>query len=148
MKQLLTTFACLIPNLVFASPLYLECRVNGKSFDQTFSETVGVKIDGETIDVVSEEFPMFGRVQASDTSYRATKRFTSQKGVKYFFSIEIDRVSGRFMAYETAAYPDRKIYNTTGSGPCTKVSESRFLGTRSNQSKSPVKITIRNSHTN
>lgn len=112
------------------APTYLECQVGGKSFDQVFKETVLIKIDDQMIDVVSEEFPMFAKVERSETRYSASKRFTSSKGVKYFFSIEIDRVSGRFAAYETAAYPDRKIFNTTGSGPCKKITESRFKETR------------------
>lgn len=120
--------------------------MDGKSFDQKFTETVGIKIDGDTIDVVSEEFPLFGKVQVSDTSYKATKNFTSPKGVKYFFSIELDRVSGRFIAYETSAFPDRKIYNTYGSGPCTKITESRFQTIKPNQKsqqRQPVKVMIR-----
>lgn len=120
--------------------------MDGKSFDQKFTETVGIKIDGDTIDVVSEEFPLFGKVQVSDTSYKATKNFTSPKGVKYFFSIELDRVSGRFIAYETSAFPDRKIYNTYGNGPCTKISEPRFLAIKPNQTKQQqqkIKVTIR-----
>lgn len=146
MKKFLCIFASIFCSLAMADPLFLECAVAGKSFDQKFTETVGIKIDGETIDVVSEEFPMFAKVQVSDTTYKATKNFTSPKGVKYFFSIELDRVSGRFIAYETSAFPDRKIYNTTGTGPCTKISESRFLTIKPNQSKQqqqPVKVTIR-----
>lgn len=126
MKRCLPFATLLLCSTSLAAPLYLACSVTGKSFDQKFAETVGIRIDGEMIDVVSEEFPMFGKVEVSDTHYRATKRFTSGKGVRYFFSIELDRVSGRFAAYETAAYPDRKVYNTTGSGPCRPVSESRF----------------------
>lgn len=96
------------------------------------------------IDIISEEFPMFGKVEESETTFTARKNFTSDKGVKYFFSIEIDRVSGKFIAYETAAYPNRKIYNTTGSGPCSKISGQKFstikAGVRQEQ---PVKVIIR-----
>ena len=146
MKKPVCMLVCISCSVAFASPLFLECSVTGKSFDQKFTETVGVKIDGGTIDVVSEEFPLFGKVQITETSYKATKNFTSPKGVKYFFSIELDRVSGRFIAYETSAFPDRKIYNTYGNGPCSKISESRFLTIKPNQAKQqqqPVKITIR-----
>ena len=146
MRNLVPLFALLFSTVLFAEPLYLECVVQGKSFDQKFTETVGIKIDKETIDVVSEEFPLFGKVQTTDTTYKATKNFTSPKGVKHFFSIELDRVSGRFIAYETSAFPDRKIYNTYGNGPCTKISESRFLTIKPNQNKQqqqPVKVMIR-----
>lgn len=146
MKNLVPLFALLFSTVVLAEPLYLECAVEGKSFDQKFNETVGIKIDGDTIDIVSEEFPMFGKVQATDTSYKASKNFTSPKGVKYFFSIELDRVSGRFIAYETSAFPDRKIYNTYGNGPCIKITESRFLTIKPNhqsQQRQPVKVMIR-----
>lgn len=140
MKPPILLTGLLICTTCLADTLYLECAVAGKSFDQKFTETVGIKIDGETIDVVSEEFPMFGRVSVDETRYRASRRFTNSKGVHYFFSIELDRVSGRFMAYETAAYPDRKIYNTTGTGPCTKISESRFAAIRPNQSTPPRQV--------
>ena len=143
MKKFLCILAFVCCPMAMADPLFLECAVTGKSFDQKFSETVGIKIDGGTIDVVSEEFPLFGRVQTTETSYKATKNFTSPKGVKYFFSIELDRVSGRFIAYETSAFPDRKIYNTHGNGPCTKIAESRYLAIKPNQVKQPVKVTIR-----
>lgn len=146
MKNLVTLFALLFSTAVFAEALYLECEVEGKSFDQKFTETVGIKIDGDTIDIVSEEFPMFGKVQTTETSYKAGKNFTSMKGVKYFFSIELDRISGRFIAYETSAFPDRKIYNTYGNGPCTKITESRFLTLKPNQKsqqRQPVKVIIR-----
>lgn len=146
MKRLFPITGLLIGSVCSASPLYLECAVAGKSFDQKFTETVGIKIDDEMIDVVSEEFPMFGRVATDETHYRASRRFTNSKGVRYFFSIELDRVSGRFMAYETAAYPDRKIYNTTGTGPCTKISETRFAAIRPNQNlpaKQAVRVIIR-----
>ena len=114
------------PIYVNAEPLFLECSVKGQTFDSKFEETLGVKIENGMMDIISEEFPMFGRVEGSDTSFKATKSFTSNKGVKYFFSIEIDRASGRFIAYETAAYPNRKIYNTTGSGPCKKITAEKF----------------------
>ena len=146
MKILVPLLALLFGTAVFAEPLYLECAVEGKSFDQKFNETIGIKINDMTIEVVSEEFPMFGKVQTTDTSYKATKNFTSPKGVKYFFSIELDRISGRFIAYETSAFPDRKIYNTYGNGPCTKITESRFLTLKPNQKsqqRQPVKVMIR-----
>lgn len=148
MKKLICILVFMFCSSAIAAPLFLECAVAGKSFDQKFTENVGIKIDGDMIDVVSEEFPMFGNVEVSDTSYKATKKFTSPQGVKYFFSIELDRVSGRFIAYETSAFPDRKIYNTYGNGPCTKISESRFMMIKPNQNKQqqqPVKITIRRS---
>ena len=126
-------------------PLFLECSIKGQSFDTKFQETIGIKIDQGMIDIVSEEFPMFGKVAESSTAFKTTKNFTSNKGVKYFFSIEIDRVSGRFNAYETAAYPNRKIYNTTGTGPCSKVSSQKFLSIKSGSNRSqPVKVIIRN----
>ena len=146
MKSLIPLFALLFSTVVLAEPLYLECAVEGKSFDQKFNETVGIKIDGSVIDVVSDEFPMFGKVLVSETSYKATKSFTSPKGVKYFFSIELDRISGRFIAYETSAFPDRKIYNTYGNGPCTKITEDKFLAIKPNQKsqqRQPVKVMIR-----
>ncbi len=143
MRKVLPVITVLYSLSAHANPLFLECSVEGKSFDQRFTETVGIKIVGDTIDVVSEEFPMFGKVQVTDTSYKATKNFTSPKGVKHFFSIELDRVSGRFIAYETSAFPDRKIYNTTGAGPCTKITESRFNATKPSQTKQPIKVTIR-----
>ena len=143
MRKTLLFIAVLYSLSAHADPLFLECAVAGKSFDQKFTETVGIKIAGDTIDVVSEEFPLFGKVPVTDTSYRATKNFTNPKGVKYFFSIELDRVSGRFIAYETSAFPDRKIYNTTGSGPCAKITESRFHALKPSQTKQPIKITIR-----
>ena len=126
-----------------AEPLFLECSVQGKSFDHKFDETVQIKIDQGTIDIASEEFPMFGPVDVTDTMYKATKRFTSNKGVKYFFSVEIDRVSGKFSAYETAAFPDRKIFNTTGSGPCVRVNSLNFKTTKPDRQKAPVKVIIR-----
>ena len=127
-----------------AEAIFLECAIKGTSFDSKFQETIGIKIDNGMIDVISNEFPMFGHVEESATSFKAIKNFTSTKGVKYFFSIELDRVSGRFIAYETAAYPNRKIYNTTGSGPCSKISSQRFLNLRPEQKKSPpIKIIIR-----
>ena len=146
MKKLLCISNLIFCSLAIAEPLFLECFVAGKSFDQKFTETVGIKIDSGMIDIVSEEFPMYGKVQVTDTSYKATKNFTSPKGVKYFFSIELDRVSGRFIAYETSALPNRKIYNTHGTGPCTKITEARFLAIKPNQAKQqqqPVKVTIR-----
>ena len=146
MKNLLCILASIFCSMATADPLFLACEVQGKSFDQKFTETVGIKIDNGMIDVVSEEFPMYGKVQTTDTTYKATKDFTSPKGVKYFFSIELDRVSGRFIAYETSAFPDRKIYNTYGHGPCLKTSESRFLTIKPNQTqqqRQPVKVTIR-----
>lgn len=143
MRKILPVIAFLYSISAHANPLFLECAVEGKSFDQKFTETVGIKIVGDTIDVVSEEFPMFGKVQITDTAYKATKNFTNPKGVKYFFSVELDRVSGRFIAYETSAFPDRKIYNTTGSGPCTKITESRFNVIKPSQTKQPIKVTIR-----
>lgn len=142
----LCIFALIFCSRVTADPLFLECAVQGKSFDQKFMETVGIKIDGDMIDVVSEEFSLFGKVQATETSYKATKKFTSPKGVKYFFSIELDRVSGRFIAYGTSAFPDRKIYNTYGNGPCLKTSESRFVAikpSQTQQQRQTVKVTIR-----
>ncbi len=143
MNKLVCIPIFLICSHLSAEPLFLECAVTGKSFDQKFTETVGIKIDAGMIDVVSEEFPMFGKVEIGETAYKATKNFTSPKGVKYFFSVELDRVSGMFIAYETSAFPDRKIYNTTGRGPCSKISETRFAAIRPNQSRQAVKVTIR-----
>lgn len=146
MKNVLCIIASVLCSQAIASPLFLECSVVGKSFDQKFTETVGIKIHGGMIDVISEEFPLYGKVQTTDTTYKATKSFTSPKGVKYFFSIELDRVSGRFIAYETSAFPDRKIYNTFGNGLCTKISEPRFLAikpSQTSQQRQQVKATIR-----
>ena len=124
--------------------LYLECAIKGQSFDSKFQEAIAVKIDKGMIDIISEEFPMFGKVEESQTAFKTTKHFTSNKGVKYFFSIEIDRVSGRFIAYETAAYPSRKIYNTTGTGPCSKISAQKFSEFKTGAYKpQPVKVIIR-----
>lgn len=126
-------------------PLFLACAIKGQSFDSKFDETIGIKIDHGMIDIISEEFPMFGKVEESSTAFKAVKNFTSNKGVKYFFSIEIDRVNGRFIAYETAAYPNRKIYNTTGSGPCSKISAQKFHTIKTGSSRNqPVKVIIRN----
>ena len=125
-----------------AAPLYLECSIHGKSFDHKFEEMIAIKINDGMIDIVSEEFPMFSPVDSSSTEFKATKNFTSEKGVKYFFSIRIDRVSGTFSAYETSAFPDRKIYNTIGSGPCTQSSESSFNTARPRQSRPPVRVII------
>lgn len=126
-----------LSNPANAEALFLECLVKGQTFDSKFQESIGVKIENGMIDIVSEEFPLFGKVEESSTSFSAIKKFTSNKGVKYFFNIEIDRVSGRFIAYETAAYPNRKIYNTAGSGPCSKISAEKFatlkVGTHSAQ---------------
>jgi len=127
-----------------AEPLFLECKIKGISFDSKFQETIGITIDNGMIDINSEEFPFFGQVELTATAFKATQNFTSTKGVKYFFSIELDRVSGRFMAYETAAHPNRKVYNTTGSGPCSKVSAHRITNLRSDHKKSqPIKVIIR-----
>lgn len=143
MRKLLCVLLLTVSPQLCAAPLFLECAVKGKSFDHKFTETIGIKIDDGMIDVVSEEFPLFSKVQTTDTTYKATKSFTSPKGVKYFFSVELDRLSGNFAAYETSAFPDRKIFNTTGSGPCTKINESRFLAIKPDQVKQPVKVIIR-----
>lgn len=146
MKNSICILAIVLCTPVWAEPLFLECAVQGKSFDQKFTETVGIKIDGGMIDVISEEFPMYAKVLTTDTTYKATQNFTSPKGTKYFFSIELDRVSGRFIAYETSAFPDRKIYNTFGNGPCTKISAPRFLAiklSQTSQQQQQVKVTIR-----
>lgn len=135
----------LFPQHALTEPLYLECSIKGQSFDSKFQEIIGIKIDNRMIDISSEEFPMFGEVNESPTSFKATKRFTSHKGVKYFFNIEIDRVSGRFIAYETAAYPNRKVYNTTGSGPCTKITAQKHANLKTGSShREPIKVIIRN----
>lgn len=135
-------FTC--PAIAATEPLFLECNIKGISFDSKFQETIGIKIHNGMIDVISEEFSMFGPVEESDISFKVTKRFTSNKGVKYFFSVELDRLSGRFMAYETAAYPNRKIYNTRGTGPCAKVPAQRFFNLKPEQKKNqPIKIIIR-----
>jgi len=127
-----------------SEPLHLECNIAGNSFDKKFQEIVQIKIDEGMIDIKSEEFPMFGKVTITETAYKAEKNFESNKGVKYFFSIEIDRVSGRFNAYETAAFADRKIFHTTGMGPCTKVTAHRSSLTASNLKTAPrVKAIIR-----
>ena len=150
-KTIDLTIRCCLGLLAFtcasygaAEPLHLECAIKGQSFDSKFQEVIGIKIDQGMIDIISEEFSMFGKVEESTTTFKARKNFTSNKGVKYFFNIEIDRVSGRFIAYETAAYPNRKIYNTTGSGPCSKISAQKFAtikaGTHPSQS---VKIIIK-----
>lgn len=144
MKRCLFAFCYLLCTNVFAEVLYLECKVQGKSFDHKYDETIAIKIDQGLIDIVSEEFSMFGPVSTSDNIFTATKKFTSKKGVKYFFSIQIDRATGMFSAYETAALPDRKIHNTTGSGPCTKSSEARYEAAKPTQSRQPVRIIIRN----
>ena len=128
---------------VAAEPIFLECTVQGKSFDHKFDETVQIKIDQGMIDISSEEFPMFAPVEVTDTMYKTDSRFTSKKGVRYFFSVEIDRVSGKFSAYETAAFPDRKIYNTTGSGPCVRVKGFSSRPAKPDRLKPPVKLIIR-----
>lgn len=125
-------------------PLFLECSISGKSFDTKFQETITIKIENGTIDISSEEFPMFGKVEVTENSYRSERHFVSDKGVKYFFNIELDRVSGRFIAYETAAFPDRKIYNTTGSGPCSKVSAYKYINRKTlPESRPNVRAIIR-----
>ena len=127
-----------------AQSVFLECAIKGTSFDTKFEENIAVKIENGMMDVVSEEFPLFAKVEEAGTSYKAVKSFVSQKGVKYFFNVEIDRVSGRFMAYETSALQNRKIYNTTGVGPCVKVSELQFSQFKAESKKSPpVKVIIR-----
>lgn len=141
----LAVFSTIFPSFAVTEPLYLECAIKGQSFDSKFQETIGIKIDNGMIDISSEEFPMFAKVDESPTSFKATKRFTSSKAVRYFFNIEIDRVSGRFVAYETAAYPNRKIYNTTGSGPCTKITAQKHANLKTGSShQQPVKVIIRN----
>lgn len=127
-----------------AEPLLLECDISGKTFDKKFQETVQIKINEGMIDINSEEFPLFGTVTTTGIAYKTEKSFTNSKGVKYFFSVEIDRVSGKFIAYETAAFPDRKIFHTTGTGPCTKVTAHRSPITSSNLKTVPrVKRIIR-----
>lgn len=145
MRPFITALSALLfSGLAHTAPLYLECKVQGKSFDHQYNETIAIKIDGNMIDIVSEEFPMFGPVDVAETSFKATKNFTSKKGVKYFFSIQIDRVTGMFSAYETAAFPDRKIYNTTGNGPCAQSNEMRFVAAKPTPSRQPVRVIIRN----
>lgn len=144
MKLLALLFTLLYSTTGSTEPLFLECSISGKSFDTKFQETIGIKIDNGMIDIVSEEFPMFSKVYVTENSYKSEQHFISHKGVKYFFSIELDRVSGRFIAYETAAFPDRKIYNTTGSGPCSKVSAYKHRSSKNQPERAPaVKAIIR-----
>lgn len=142
MKFLALLFTLFYSTIGATEPLFLECSISGKSFDTKFQETIGIKIDNGMIDIVSEEFPMFSKVYVTETSYKSEQHFVSDKGVKYFFSIELDRVSGRFIAYETAAFPDRKIFSTTGSGPCSKVSAYKHANRKSAPERAPTVKTI------
>jgi hypothetical protein len=144
MKSFVPLVVLLYSTIGAAEPLFLECSISGKSFDNKFQETISIKIDNGMIDIDSEEFPMFSKVNVTEKSYKSEQGFVSDKGVKYFFNIELDRVSGRFISYETAAFPDRKVYNTTGSGPCSKVSAFNYENRKTKpESKPTVRAIIR-----
>ena len=74
--------------MAMADPLFLECAVTGKSFDQKFSETVGIKIDGDTIDVdidlgFSISYSQRVRLAGIDTpESRTTDKFEKTLGLE------------------------------------------------------------------
>lgn len=133
MKQLIFLAILLFtPIIGHTAPIYLDCKVketySGPKGENSIREgVVNIKIDKGHIDAFSDtNLILLARVTIKEDSFVSSHKFTDKNGVKFSTELEISRVTGKLISYDTVDYPKGGKGSYRYSGSCIKASGTKF----------------------